>query len=170
MLVPWELLLEEGSLSSSQFDNLLEVAAADPLVFDEVMRGILHSNSCIRVLAAGMVEKITRVRPLFLTPYKRVLLKEIAEIEEVAVRLQITLLYGRILWDEWDMQQAVALLKNWAQSEETELIINAMQSLYTLATQKAWIHPTFAEVYNIACKHPSLAVREAAGNLQCDFM
>jgi len=171
LLVPWELLREEGGVSSSQFDNLLEVAATDPLIFDEVIRGILHSDSCIRIQAANMVEKITRMRPLFLSPYKRVLLKEIAEIGELEVRLQVALLYGRVFWDEWDMKQAVALLRKWIESgEEDNLTINAIQSLHTLARQKAWIRPTFEEVSKMASEHNSLPVRELVGNLQYSFI
>jgi len=146
MLVPWELLCEDSVESLNLLEELLEVAAADPLIFDGVMRGILHSDPCIRAQAAEMVEKITQVRPLFLTPYKRLLVKEVAAIQQVEVRQQVALLYGRVFWDEWDLKQVVALLGDWIEAQSDEQIIkNSMQSLYTLAMQKEWISPIFLQ-------------------------
>jgi hypothetical protein len=146
LLVPWEILCEDSVESRNLLEGLLEVAAADPLIFDGVMKGILHPDPCIRKQAAEMVEKITQVRPLFLTPYKRLLVKEIAAIEQVEVRRQVALLYGRVFWDEWDLKQVVALLGQWIEMKQEEQIIkNSMQSLYELAMQKEWISPTFLQ-------------------------
>ncbi|MBP2626397.1 MAG: hypothetical protein H6Q68_1108 [Firmicutes bacterium] len=144
MLVPWELLCEDNEQSRNLLEELLEVAAADPLIFDGVMRGILHSDPCIRMKAAEMAEKITRVRPLFLTPFKRILLKEVAAIEQVEVRQQVALLYGRVFWDEWDLKQVVTLLGQWIETQSSEQIVgNSLQSLHTLAMQKEWISPVY---------------------------
>jgi len=146
LLIPWELLSEDSVQSRTLFEELLEVAAADPLIFDGVMRGVLHADPSIQRQAAEMLEKITGVRPLFLTPYKRLLLTEVAVIEQVAVRQQVALLYGRVFWDEWDLQQVVALLGEWIETGQDEQIIkNSIQSLYTLAMQKEWISPTFLQ-------------------------
>jgi len=146
LLIPWELLCGVSEQSRNQLEGLLEVAAADPLIFDDIMRGILHSDPCIQVQAAEMLEKITQVRPLFLTPYKRLLLKEVALIEQVAVRQQVALLYGRVFWDEWDLKHIVALLGEWIETKQDEQITkNSIQSLYTLAMQKEWISPIFLQ-------------------------
>lgn len=147
MLIPWELLCEDSVTSHKLLEELLEVAAADPLIFDGVMRGVLHSDPYISMLAAQMVEKITRVRPLFMTPYKRLLLKEVAVIEQVGVRQQVALLYGRVFWDEWDLKQVVALLGEWIETlqQDEQIIKNSLLSLYTLSMQKEWIGPTFLQ-------------------------
>ncbi|MBC8015139.1 MAG: hypothetical protein H7X79_05275 [Sporomusaceae bacterium] len=146
MLVPWELLREDSIESRNLSEQLLEVATADPLIFDGVMRGVLHSDPAIRMQAAEMAEKITRVRPLFLTPFKRLLLKEMAAIQQVEVRQQVALLYGRVFWDEWDLKQVVALLGEWIEAKSDEQITkNSLESLHTLAMQKDWISPTYLQ-------------------------
>ena len=146
MLVPWELLREDSVESRNLLEQLVEVAAADPLIFDGVMRGIVHSDPGIRIQAAEMAEKITRVRPLFLTPFKRILLREMAAIEQVEVRQQVALLYGRVFWDEWDLKQVVALLGEWIEAKSDEQITkNSLESLHTLAMQKEWISPTYLQ-------------------------
>jgi len=147
LLIPWELLSVDSSAESRQrVEELLEVAAADPLIFDEVMRGVLHPEPSIQMLAAEMLEQITQVRPLFLTPYKRLLLKEIAAIKQVEVRQQVSLLYGRVFWDEWDLKQVVALLGEWIETQGDEQIIkNSLHSLHSLAKQKEWISSTFLQ-------------------------
>jgi hypothetical protein len=122
------------------------------------------------VQAAGMVEKITRVRPLFLMPYKRVLLNEFSAMEQAEVRCQIALLYGRVFWDEWEMQQVVTLLGKWIETEEDEnTIINSLQSLHTLAMQKRWIRPNLEEHLQQAMQHTSMAVKNLAAKLLESF-
>lgn len=138
MLIPWEILREDKEASNNFLENLLELAAADPILFDEVMRGILYEDPSIRVQAATMVEKVTCVRPLFLTLYKRIMINEFSTIEQSEVRKLVALLYGRVLWDEWEMKQVVTLLKGWIESEEDkEVRENSMKSLEALDMQNA---------------------------------
>jgi len=158
LLIPWEKLSINSEESQELWKNIVEVSGADPLIFDEVMRGIMHPDPCIRKQAAEMIEKVTCVRPLFLTPYKRVLIHEMAEIQQVAVRQQLALLYGRVLWDEWDMKRAVMLLAQWIETEDDEDVkIHSLKSLYELSRQKEWIRPS---------EHASLPVRTFAQTLQ----
>lgn len=166
MLIPWDLLCEDSKEAAAFEENLVGVSAADPLIFDEVMRGILHSDSCIQMRAAEMIEKITRVRPLFLTPYKRVLINQIAEIELVEVRRQVAVLYGRGVWDEWDMKKVVTLLGTWIEKEDKNLIMNSLHSLHLLAMQKEWILPIFAQKLQSIMKHTNPLLREFAAKLQ----
>ncbi|WP_378953720.1 hypothetical protein [Pelosinus sp. sgz500959] len=144
MLIPWEILCEDNEETQNLLEKIVEVAAADPLIFDAVVRGILHQNPYIRIQAAEMAERVTQVRPLFLTPYKRLLLKELAFIEEMEVRQQVALLYGRVFWDEWDLKQVVVLLGEWIEKKQAEQIVNnSLESLHTLAMQKEWISPIY---------------------------
>lgn len=170
MLVSWQILCKNDEESCDLLEKLLEVAAVDPLIMDEVMRGIVDDSPCIRAQAAGMIEKITRVRPLFLRPYKRVLLSEFSAIEQPEVRCQMAVLYGRVFWDEWEMQQVVILLGKWIDTEEDEnTIIHSLQSLYTLATQKARIQSQLIEHLKNAMQHRSSAVRTLATKLLNQF-
>lgn len=138
MLIPWEILREDKEKSNDFLERVVEIAAADPLLFDEVMRGILHEDPSIQVHAAMMVEKVTCVRPLFLTLYKRIMINEFSTIEQPEVRKLVALLYGRVLWDEWEMKQVVNLLKDWIKNEEDkEVRENSMKSLEALDMQNA---------------------------------
>ncbi|GMB00785.1 hypothetical protein [Pelosinus sp. IPA-1] len=136
MLIPWEMLREDKEESNNLLEKLLEIAAADPLLFGEVVRGILHDDPFIQVQAATMVEKVTCVRPLFLTLYKRLMINEFSAIEQPQVRRVVALLYGRVLWDEWEMKQVVTLLKDWIENDkDKEVRENSINSLQTLDMQ-----------------------------------
>lgn len=138
MLIPWEILREDKEESNNFLEKLLEIAAADPLVFDEVMRGILHEDPSIQIQAATMVEKVTCVRPLFLTLYKRLMINEFSTIEQLEVRKLVALFYGRVLWDEWEMKQVVTLLKDWIENgKDKEVRENSMKSLQALDMQNS---------------------------------
>jgi hypothetical protein len=166
LLVPWEILSEDSEQSRNLLERLVEIAASDPLILSEIMRGVLHEEPCIKIQAAAMVEKVTRVRPLFLTPYKRVLLNEFSLIEQPEVRQQVAVLYGRVMWDEWELQQVVALLINWIEVQEDEAsVINAMQSLHKLATQKEWIYSKYVKCLQKILEHTNLSVKILAQRL-----
>lgn len=166
MLVPWEILSEDSEEARNLLERLLEIAASDPLIFDEIMRGVLHDDLCIKMQAASMVEKVTRVRPLFLTPYKRVLLNEFSKIAHPGVRQQVAVLYGRVMWDEWEMKQVVVLLIKWIDTEENEdSIKNSMESLYKLAMQKKWILPACVESLKKAMEHSNSSVSSLANKI-----
>jgi hypothetical protein len=167
LLIPWKLLCDGSEEADSLLEGLLGVGAADPIIFDEIMRGMVDSDPCVQIQAAEMVEEITRARPLFLTPYRRVLVNEMARIELVKVRQQVAILYGRALWDEWDMKQVVALLGKWIEREEDEqIIINSIESLAVLGKQKEWILPILRTQLQLAMDHTQRAVRDVAGKLQ----
>ncbi len=166
MLVPWKMLSEDSEESRNLLERLVEIAASDPLILSEIMRGVLHEEPCIKVQAAAMVEKVTRVRPLFLTPYKRILLNEISLIEQPEVRQQVAVLYGRVMWDEWELQQVVALLINWIEMQEDEdSVINSMQSLHKLAIQKEWIYFKYVKCLQKALEHNNSSVKNLAQEL-----
>lgn len=154
------MLAQESEESHNLVEKLLEVAAADPLILSEIMRGVLYEEPSIKIQAAAMVEKVTRVRPLFLTPYKGLLLNEFSIIKLPEVRQQVAVLYGRVMWDEWELKQVVALLSDWIDmQEEEQIVINAMQSLYKLAMQKEWIFPKCVECFKKVSGHTNPTIK-----------
>jgi hypothetical protein len=166
LLIPWEVLSEDSEESRNLLEKLLEIAAGDPLILGEIMRGVLHEDPCIKMQAASMVEKVTRVRPLFLTPYRRVLLNEFSKIDQPGVRQQVAVLYGRVMWDEWEMKQVVALLSQWIDMEEDEYSIkNSIESLHRLAMQKEWIFPKCVECLTKAAEHSNPSVSSLANKI-----
>ncbi|MEK7323777.1 MAG: hypothetical protein AAB217_00810, partial [Chloroflexota bacterium] len=79
--------LEGGDLRS--IGRSEEVAAdvlADPALFGGLFEGMLDDNPLIRMRAADAVEKITLEHPEYLRPYKKKLIKQVAQIEQQEVR------------------------------------------------------------------------------------
>lgn len=166
MLIPWEIVLEDSEEAHILLERLLEIAASDPLIFSEIIRGVLHENPCVKVQAASMVEKVTRVRPLFLTPYKRILLNEFSQISHPGVRQQMAVLYGHVMWDEWELRQVVALLSQWIDKEEDQYIVkHSIESLRKLAMQKEWIIPHYIRCLTNAAEHSNASVSTMAKEL-----
>ncbi|SFL31307.1 hypothetical protein [Pelosinus propionicus] len=166
MLIPWEIVVEDSEEARNFVESLLEVAASDPLILSEIMRGVLYEDPCIKMQAASMVEKVTRVRPLFLTPYRRVLLNEFSKINQPGVRREVAVLYGRMMWDAWEMKQVVVLLSQWIETQEDEDIVkNSIDSLHKLAMQKEWIFPKFRDCLADAIKHGNPGISNFANEL-----
>ncbi|MEA4834059.1 MAG: hypothetical protein VB133_02815, partial [Anaeromusa sp.] len=100
-------------------------------------------------------------------PYKRLLVYELSKITQPTVRAKIALFYGRVFWDEWDLQQVVQLLAKWARQEDDVLIVvHSLLSLHLLAQQKEWIVPTLQKEVSAAATHNLEEVRGFAAQLQ----
>jgi hypothetical protein len=166
LLIPWEIVSEDSEDARNLLDKLLEAAAGDPLILSEMIRGVLHEDTHIKIQAVSMVERVTRVRPLFLALYKRVLLNEFSQMDQPEIRQQVAVLYSRVMWDEWEMKQVVALLSQWIAMEENEYVLrSSIESLHKLVMQKKWIFPEYVECLKKAVEHPNSSIRDLANEL-----
>src|ERR1700733_8710994 len=82
--------------SIGKADDLVEEVLAAPKRFAEVMGGRDHDGSVIRMRCADVAEKVSRVRPEWLQPYKRAILAGAKSATEKEIR--------------WHMAQMLSLL------------------------------------------------------------
>ena len=76
------------------------------------------------------------------------------------------MLYGRIMWDEWEMKQVVVLLSQWIETQEDEdSVKNSIESLYKLAMQKEWILPKFRECLVKTTEHENPGISSLANEI-----
>lgn len=84
--------------------------------------------------SADVIEKVSRLHPEYLTPYKVPLIKEVAKIEQQEVRWHVALLFSYLDLDldldDEEKQQIVEELFSWIDNSKSKIIkVNSMQAL-----------------------------------------
>lgn len=168
MSLLWNVLYGTDPAELGCQGDMVESACADPLVFAEVMRVLAEPDMVeVRREAATVADAVTKVRPLFLTPYKRILLEKMSGVAEEAVRRHVAAMYSRIFWDAWEMTQAVTFLESWAAPENPpSVIVASLQTLSVLAGQKEWIQPHLAAAVAALANHADAEVQAQVKTLQ----
>ena len=131
----------------------------DPSLFGAVFKGILDNDPIIRMRSADAVEKITAERPEYLQPYKRVLMDQVAPIEQQEVRWHVAQMILRLELSEEDLGQAAEIL--WGYLDDRSKIVKAstMQALAELAERDNRLLPQVVESLEELTRIGSPAVR-----------
>ena len=106
-----------------------------PSKFEEVFAGMPSDEAVVRARAADAVEKITRIPPALLAPFKKQLLHQIARLKQKEVRWHVAQLLSRVPLTGPERSAAVELLLGYLKDESSIVKTCALQSLWELARQ-----------------------------------
>jgi len=115
-----------------------EVAAdvlIDPSLFEVVFEGMLHSDPLIRMRCADAVEKITVHRPDYLRPYKKRLIRQVAQIDQQEIRWHVAQMFSRLDLTPLERHTVVGILNEYLQDKSKIVKTFSMQSLADMAVQ-----------------------------------
>src|SRR5512142_227122 len=80
-------LLRTGDMrTTGKSEDVVRLVLMRPGLFGQVVDAVLFDDAGVRMRAADAVEKISRIHPEWLNPYKKLFLTEIASIEQQEVR------------------------------------------------------------------------------------
>lgn len=126
--------LEEGDLRSiGNVPEIVDMALDNPKMFDFVVKGMVHADAGVRMRASDAVEKITRIKPEFLKPYKEYLLKEVILQTQQEVRWHLAQVIPRLELNDLERTQAVEELFTFLDDPSKIVQTNALQALVDLA-------------------------------------
>jgi HEAT repeat protein len=106
-----------------------------PALFAELFAGLLDPDPVVRTRAADAVEKITRVHPEFLQPWKRPLLEQVATLADKGVRWHVAQMLPRLKLTPTEQERAVRILMGYLTDESSIVKTCAMQALADLSTR-----------------------------------
>jgi len=106
----------------------------NPSLFDEVFRGIVYNDPVVRMRASDAIEKVSRLHPEYLAPYKYELIKELSRIEQQEVRWHVAQMFSYLELEEVERKEIIELLASWLDSEKSKIVkVNSMQTLASFA-------------------------------------
>lgn len=127
--------------SIGQANKVAAQVLEDPALFGSVFDGLLSDDPVLRMRCADVIEKVTRVRPGFLAPYKRRLLREIAQVDQQEVRWHVAQVFSRLELTQAERRAAVEILTGYLGDKSIIVKTFSMQALADIAEQDAGLKP-----------------------------
>lgn len=104
-------MLEGGDRRSiGRSHDVVSLVLAKPSYFRPLFAGLTSDNPVVRARAADAVEKITRLHPDWLTPYKLQLIKTLANCGQIDVRWHVAQMLPRLHWNATEQRRVYRLL------------------------------------------------------------
>ncbi|MCC6326262.1 MAG: hypothetical protein DCC43_15870 [Candidatus Brocadia sp.] len=131
-----EQLLHSGDMrTKGKAEEVVVPVLSRPRLFDNVISAILTDNPGIRMRASDAAEKISRIHPAWLRPYKRLSIETIAKINQQEVRWHTAQILPRLKLNKNERQRVIALLKMYLLDKSRIVKTFAMQALTEIAIQ-----------------------------------
>ncbi|HML34640.1 hypothetical protein [Sporomusa sphaeroides] len=110
--------LKGGDLRSiGKAEGVVTDILNDKNLFIEVFNGMLSDDALIRMRSADAIEKVSRLYPEYLQPFKQRLIDEISQVRQQEVRWHIAQMFSRLEFQKEEISQVVSLLMDRQQSK-----------------------------------------------------
>lgn len=126
--------LKEGDLrQKGKSEEVVADVLKQPQLFRQVVAGIMEAEPEVRMRACDAIEKITRLRPELLRPYKKDFLNVFATITQKEVRWHLAQILPRLELTQRERQLVFDLLVSFLDDESRIVKTFAMQGLADIA-------------------------------------
>lgn len=123
-------LLGGDMRSIGKADEIVSDIIKEPTLFEEVFKGIKSDNPLIRMRAADVIEKVSKVHPEFLMPYKKELIKDVVKIEQQEVRWHVALMFTYLELTDLEKTATIEILLSWLENSKSKIVkVNSLQAL-----------------------------------------
>lgn len=116
-------------------EEVATLVLRDNSKFEELFEAMLHEDPVVRMRAADAAEKLTRIRPDLLAPFRKRLIEEVGEVDQHEVRRHVAQMLSHVRLDPKDRSKAVALLQRYLGESNVIVVIEAMQTLVDFAQE-----------------------------------
>lgn len=126
--------LKEGDLrQKGKSEEVVADVLKKPQLFRQVLAGIVDTEPGVRMRASDAVEKITRLRPELLQPYKKDFLDVFTTIDQKEVRWHLAQILPRLELAKKERQRVFNLLVSFLDDDSRIVKTFAMQGLADIA-------------------------------------
>jgi len=131
-----EKLLSVGDLRmAGNSEKVVALVLSNSELFKDVVNAVLIDNPPIRMRATDAIEKITRVHPEWLKPYKKRILNDFANINQKEVRWHIAQILPRLGLTKKEKEKVYNLLLSYLEDKSSIVKTFSMQALTDIALQ-----------------------------------
>ena len=134
-MTPLEKLEGGDRRSLGRAAEVVRDVLADPTLFEEVFGGMWDSDPMVCLRVADVVEKISRTRPEWLAPFKRLLLDQAARVEQIEVRWHIARMLPRLKLTRSERAEAAAIASVYFGGKSNIVKVMALQAFADLAAE-----------------------------------
>jgi hypothetical protein len=129
-----EKLLSVGDLrSAGNSEKVVDLVLSRPKLFNDVVDAIFSDYAGTKMRASDAIEKITRIHPEYLKPYKKVFLSKVSEIDQKEVRWHTAQILPRLTLTKKEREKVYSLMMLYLKDESSIVRTFAMQALADIA-------------------------------------
>ncbi len=128
-----ERLSGGDSRQNSAADEVVSLVLRENEKFGELFNAMLHGDPVVRMRAADATEKLARVRPDLLAPYRKRLIDEVGETDQHEVRWHVAQMLANVRLDSKERSKATALLERYLHDTSVIVVVESLQTLVDFA-------------------------------------
>lgn len=123
--------LRGGDLRSiGKADEVVAEVLGNPALFGEVFQGMKSDDPLVRMRAADVIEKVSKIHPEYLIPYKNELINELTKIEQQEVRWHVALMFTYLELTDPEKTAVCEILLSWLEKSKSKIVkVNALEAL-----------------------------------------
>ena len=131
-----EKLLSIGDLrTTGKSEEVVKMVLSDPQLFEDVINAVLTDDPGTRMRASDAAEKITKIHPDWLHPFKKLFLERISKISQQEVRWHTAQMLPRITLTKTERKRVFELLLTYLEDKSRIVKTSTMQALTEIAIQ-----------------------------------
>ena len=115
--------------SIGKVDEVVGQVLESAVLFEELINGLLVDDPLVRMRSADAVEKITRLKPEWLTPYKKILIRLAGDSNQQEVRWHMAQILPRIKLNPEEKKSIVDILYSYLNDKSKIVVTFALQAL-----------------------------------------
>jgi len=152
--------LKGGDLRSiGRADEIVEEILHKPSLFSEVFEGMLNNDPIVRMRSADTIEKISKIHPELLQPFKNRLIKDVSKINQQEVQWHVAQMFSYLELTKSDIKTVTTILfSNIDSSKSNIVIVFSIQTLADIALIDNSLKPKIIEKLKQMIKISSPAV------------
>jgi hypothetical protein len=146
-------------------DQIVAMVSKDPTLFPKLIAGLWSPDPLVRMRAADATEKVTRKNRELLWPYKKGLLRLMAEASEQELRWHLAVIVPRLLLNPGERKLATSLLSSYLEDRSSIVRTFALQGLADLAQDDPVLLPAVIEILRKSTRSGTAAMKARSGKL-----
>jgi hypothetical protein len=135
------------------------------MLFEDLFSGMLLEDPLIRMRCADAAEKVTRLHPEFLKPYKAVLLEQLAKVGQPEVRWHIAPMLVRLPLTEAEQEVVFDMLLSYLSDHSSIVLTFSLQAMFDLAELNTKFRPRVCQYIKEMSENSAPAVKVRAKQL-----
>ena len=160
------VLLQGGDRRSiGKVDDVIKLIKKSPSLFSDLFEGFYSDSSIVRMRTADAVEKISRVHPEYLSPYRKQLINEISDSTQKEVRWHLAQIFPRLKATGKEKEKIIKILFHYLDDNSKIVQTCSIQALSDLALHDAKLRKKVIPLLKKLSLEGSPAVKNRAGKL-----
>lgn len=159
-------LLSVGDLrSAGNSKKVVNLVLSQPKYFGEVVDAIFSDYPGTKMRASDAIEKISRICPELLRPYKKIFLNQVAKIEQKEVKWHTAQILPRLSLTKKEREKVYNLMISYLEDRSSIVRTFAMQALADVSMQDNSYLPGVKKLFNSLIKEGTPAMQSRGRKL-----